>query len=135
GAAELDDFLIACRLIRQRRVRVLERSLPTMTPKLVRVFAFFQPYCKTDARCRRNSENFRKLASDLPQLPPYRAPQRTDGRSAAYHCAVVAPRSPTTSIVGCCARAASGHATAAPPRSVMNSRRLTRSPRRRGREA
>ena len=25
---------------------------------------------------------------------------------------------------GCCARAASGHAAAAPPRSVMNSRRL-----------
>ena len=29
-----------------------------------------------------------------------------------------------TGIIGCCARAASGHATAAPPRSVMNSRRL-----------
>src|SRR5262249_53898016 len=35
---------------------------------------------------------------------------------------------------GCCARTASGHA-AAPPSSVMNSRRLTRSPRRRGRAA
>jgi len=33
------------------------------------------------------------------------------------------------------ARAASGHAAAAPPSSVMNSRRLTRSPRRRGRAA
>src|SRR5262249_61607136 len=37
----------------------------------------------------------------------------------------------------CCVRAESGHATAAPPRSVMNSRRfiftITRSPRRRGR--
>ena len=32
----------------------------------------------------------------------------------------------------CCARAASGHAAAAPPSSVMNSRRLIRSPRRRG---
>src|SRR5262245_8867630 len=32
-----------------------------------------------------------------------------------------------------CARAASGHATAAPPMSDMNSRRLTQSPRRRGR--
>ena len=32
----------------------------------------------------------------------------------------------------CCARAASGHAAAAPPSSVMNSRRFTRSPRRRG---
>jgi hypothetical protein len=34
---------------------------------------------------------------------------------------------------GCCARAASGHATAVPPSSVINSRRFTRSPRRRGR--
>jgi hypothetical protein len=36
--------------------------------------------------------------------------------------------------VGRCARAASGHAAAAPPSSVMNSRRLIRSPRRRARE-
>jgi hypothetical protein len=39
-------------------------------------------------------------------------------------------RNPTTGIAACCARAASGHA-AAPPSSVMNSRRFTRSPRRR----
>jgi hypothetical protein len=32
-------------------------------------------------------------------------------------------RNPITGIAGCCARAASGH-TAAPPTSVMNSRRL-----------
>src|SRR5436309_179403 len=31
---------------------------------------------------------------------------------------------PTTGIAGCCARVASGQATAAPPSSVMNSRRL-----------
>src|ERR1043166_6988975 len=31
--------------------------------------------------------------------------------------------------VGCCARAASGHVVAAPPRSLMNSRRLIRRPR------
>ena len=43
-------------------------------------------------------------------------------------------RKPITGIAGCCARAASGHA-AAPPRSVMNSRRLIRSPRRRARAA
>jgi len=36
-----------------------------------------------------------------------------------------------TGIAACCARAASGHAAAAPPRSEMNSRRFTRSPRRR----
>src|SRR5262249_39310648 len=41
-----------------------------------------------------------------------------------------AKRNPTTGIVPCCAPAASGHA-AATPTSVMNSRRFTRSPRRR----
>jgi hypothetical protein len=42
-------------------------------------------------------------------------------------------RNPITGIAGCCARAASGQA-AAPPMSLMNSRRLLiRSPRRRGR--
>ena len=46
-----------------------------------------------------------------------------------------AARNPITGIAGCCARAASGHAAAAPPSSVMNSRRFTRSPRRRGRAA
>jgi len=38
-------------------------------------------------------------------------------------------------IAGCCARAASDHADAAPPRRAMNSRRLIQSPRRRGRAA
>src|SRR5262249_54254894 len=38
---------------------------------------------------------------------------------------------PIAGIAACCARAASGHATAAPPMRGMNSRRLTRSPRRR----
>jgi hypothetical protein len=33
-------------------------------------------------------------------------------------------KNPTTGIAGCCARAASGHAAAAPPSSVMNWRRL-----------
>src|SRR5262249_2064698 len=36
-------------------------------------------------------------------------------------------------MVRCCARAASGHVAAAPPSSVMNARRFTRSPRRQGR--
>jgi hypothetical protein len=34
-------------------------------------------------------------------------------------------RYPTTGVAGCCARTARGHAAAAPPRSVMNSRRFT----------
>src|SRR5262245_60841926 len=34
------------------------------------------------------------------------------------------PTNPRRSILGCCVLAASGHAAAAPPRSVMNSRRF-----------
>jgi uncharacterized protein YchJ len=33
-------------------------------------------------------------------------------------------RKPITGVAGCCARTASGHAAAAPPMSVMKSRRL-----------
>ena len=46
--------------------------------------------------------------------------------------AVPVPRNPMAE-VGCCALAWSGHA-AAPPSNVINSRRLIRSPRRRGRQ-
>ena len=49
------------------------------------------------------------------------------GKSAA----VCPLRNPITGIAGCCARAASGHAAAAPPSSVMNERRFIQSPRRR----
>ena len=40
---------------------------------------------------------------------------------------------PITGMAACCASAASGHVGAAPPSSVMNSRRFTRSPRRQAR--
>ena len=53
-----------------------------------------------------------------------------DGRNArtrsADPSAVPPLTNPTTGIVGCCARAASGHVAAAPPTSVMNSRRFIR---------
>ena len=39
-----------------------------------------------------------------------------------------AGRNPTTGIAACCPRATSGHVTAAPPTTVMNSRRLIQSP-------
>src|SRR5437899_2855639 len=48
-----------------------------------------------------------------------RADSRDEGESEHHPC-----RNPTTGIVGCCARAASGHVAAAPPMSVMNWRRL-----------
>jgi hypothetical protein len=49
-------------------------------------------------------------------------------RNAVARSVLVAPslRNPITGMAGCCARAASGHAVAAPPSSVMNSRRLIR---------
>src|SRR4030095_8537854 len=59
--------------------------------------------------------------------------RRSRGRSAGPQDA------DTRNTLGCCAPAASGHAAAAPPSSVMNVRRfifvLIRSPRRRGRAA
>ena len=69
--------------------------------------------------------------AEFTQSPHKSGGPLTPGRS------VVAPRNPMVgSFPGCWARAASGHAVAAPPSSVMNSRRLIiRSPRRRGRAA
>src|SRR5262245_6620066 len=52
------------------------------------------------------------------------SPWRTAAIHFAFGSGEPAPSRPTTGIVGCCARAASGHATAAPPSSVMKSRRL-----------
>jgi hypothetical protein len=61
------------------------------------------------------------LASTKPFSPRPR-------RNAATRCAVSSGdrelRYPITGIAACCARAASGYAAAAPPRSVMNSRRF-----------
>src|SRR5262249_7804935 len=51
---------------------------------------------------------------------------RNAARKGAYSSAEDESRNPTTGIA-CCARAASGHA-AAPPRSVMNSRRFIACP-------
>ena len=42
------------------------------------------------------------------------------------------PGGNATGIAGCCARATNGHVATAPPSSEMNSRRIIRSPRRRG---
>ena len=44
----------------------------------------------------------------------------------AYRSGAALPRNPITAIAGCCARAPSGHVAAAPPTSVMNSRRFIR---------
>jgi hypothetical protein len=61
-------------------------------------------------------------------------PAEECGHREAVSSADLACRKPITGMFGCCAFAARGH-PAAPPSSVMNSGRLTRSPRRRGRAA
>ena len=62
------------------------------------------------------------LALDVARVLQTLAEMRADGPQTAS--GDTAWRNPITGIAGCCARAASGHAAAAPPSSVMNSRRL-----------
>ena len=64
------------------------------------------------------------LALDIAGLFEALAESRDSGsRDCAQ--AIWLLRNPITGIAGCCARAASGHAAAAPPSSVMNSRRCS----------
>src|SRR6516225_915350 len=72
------------------------------------------------------------VACDTPTTQA-RGKRRADVRSAGIYRARTVEGVPPTknpmvgSLAACCARAVSGHAVAAPPRSVMNVRRLTRS--------
>src|SRR6516165_11393884 len=50
---------------------------------------------------------------------------RNAATKRAFVSGLPAARYPITGTPGCCAPAASGHAAAAPPRSVMKSRRFT----------
>src|SRR5262245_31959768 len=112
-----------------------------------------QERCASDARWRRNAPARKALrnGSNKSEREP------TSGRSINYasghlirvfrdigrifsllfllsHPSPIghpAEREGSKAIVGCCARAASGHPAAAPTTSVMNSRRLIQSPRRR----
>jgi hypothetical protein len=52
-------------------------------------------------------------------------PWRNARRRSANVSGDVPPRNPITGITACCARTTTGHATAAPPSSVKNSRRFT----------
>jgi hypothetical protein len=60
--------------------------------------------------------------------PDSRRPWRTAATSCPDSSARVGLRNPITGLVGCCARAVSGHAAAVLPTNVMNSRRLMASP-------
>src|SRR5262249_23373147 len=65
------------------------------------------------------------IATFSPSIKPasFRPWRKARSRSASVS-GDAAWRNPTTGTVGCCARAASGHAAAAPPRRVMNSHRF-----------
>src|SRR5262249_34144476 len=66
--------------------------------------------------------------------PPSARPWRNPAKRCVVSSGDLLLRYPITGIAGGCARAVSGHAAAAPPSSVMKSRRaIIRSPRRRGR--
>jgi hypothetical protein len=62
------------------------------------------------------------ITADSPCSPCANAAMRADASGSSAASAIRAPMRRIRS--ACCARAASGHAAAAPPRSVMNSRRF-----------
>ena len=71
--------------------------------------------------------DIRRLRSRPRQSPILSGPREMRVPGPRYRRATRMWRKPITGIAACCARAASGHATAAPPSRVMNSRRLTSS--------
>ena len=69
------------------------------------------------------------MATLRPSAKPASPRPRWNPAMRSVHCAADTPCStPITGIAGCCARAASGHVAAAPPRSAMNSRRFMSAP-------
>ena len=121
-----DDRDDRCRLLCRERPRCPD---VTMTSTLSRT----NSAAISAKRSLRPSAQRYSIATVRPSIQPS---SRSRCTKAAIHGlqaeGVLAPRNPMVgSLLGCCARAASGHA-AAPPSSVMNSRRFIRSPRRRG---
>jgi hypothetical protein len=92
---------------------------------------------RSGSRSTRSCPHFHSMATVLPlTYPRSRRPSTNAWVRVAKDAGVPNRRTPIRGTLwDCCARAASGHAAAAPPSSVMNSRRFTRSPRRRGRVA
>ena len=125
-AAETEDDRYRCGrgLGRERRDGVLAAITATRRRTRSAANAGSRSYCPS---AERNS-----IATFRPSTKPASLrPWRKRAMFCVGPAADVPSRYPITGIAGCCARAASGHAAAAPPRSVMNSRRFIRSPRRR----
>jgi Phage integrase family len=72
-----------------------------------------------------HESQFQRLGISRPRHPLHVSNQCPEPAHACKcdGCAELDPRNPTTGDAGCCARAASGYAAAAPPSSVMKSRR------------
>src|SRR5262245_29595423 len=88
-------------------------------------------------RSTRPSAQRYSIATVRPSVQPSSSNRRTKAAVQSRQLdAVLTPRYPMVGSFGCCACPARGLAAAAPPKSVMNSRRrIIRSPRRRGRAA
>src|SRR5262245_59693136 len=143
------------------RARLATRPLPTGSPAVAKTMGMIDVACfvarvcgvpdvtmtltlsRTNsaalwaARSARPSDQRYSIAMVRPSVQPS---SRSRCTKAATHSLaaerVLWPKKPMVgSLSPCCARTASGQATAAPPSSVMNSRLFTRSPRRRGRES
>ena len=141
------------------RARLATRPVPTGSPSTKTIgmtdvacfaaTAALPPATMTSTLSRTNSAAISAKRSLRPSAqrysiarlrPSIQPSSRSRCTKAAVHGpqaeAVVVPRNPMVgSFPACCARAASGHAAAAPPSSVMNSRRFIRSPRRQWRAA
>ena len=136
GANRIDDVCdtIGSVLVASSSGRMVENPLVKITSGPVATISTARLRMRpgSPAAQRVSMRTFRPMPQPSSCSPCMNAPWRTDasGSSAASVSSILMRRIRC----GCCARAGTGHAAAAPPSSVMNSRRLTRSPRRRGRE-
>jgi ABC transporter substrate binding protein len=89
------------------------------------LYIFADSIAKAGKRSRYPSAKRNSKRTLLPSTyPSRRMPSRKLARSRSSACAVPAHRIPIKGICRCCACAASGHAAAAPPSSMMNWRRF-----------
>ena len=117
---------------RNRRGRGLGRERrngcsPTITATGRRIRSAASAGSRSDLICPPSDIRSRRSGPRQSRLPS--GPGGTRSRGASQSASDVLRRNPTTGIAGCCARAASGHAAAAPPRTPRNSRRLMSAPR------